>query len=90
MKMLIYMALFMVSALALAQTTMNGAPELSHPGTPNQNEAIDSDIGVNQDEIEDRQDMEDLNQNDVQGIEGTENQDSPSDMSTVPETTPSF
>lgn len=77
MKLLIYMALFMVSALALAQTTMNGAPELSNPATPNQNEAIDSDIGVNPDEIEDSQEMEDLNQDNMQGIEGAENQDSP-------------
>jgi hypothetical protein len=83
MKTLIYMALFMVSALALAQTNMNGAPELS-------NEAIESDVGLNQEEIEARQDMEDLNQDSMQGIEGAENQDSPSDMSTVPETTPSF
>ena len=83
MKTLIYMAFFMVSALALAQTNMNGAPELS-------NEAIESDVGLNQEEIEARQEMEDLNQENMQGIEGAENQDSPSDMSTVPETTPSF
>lgn len=87
MKILIYLALFMVSALALAQSNMNGAPEVLNPETPNQNEAIESDAGMSQEEMDARQEMEDLNQ---ENIEGLENQDSPSDMSTVPETTPSF
>ena len=76
MKLLIYIALFMISALALGQTTMNDTTKLSNQVTPNQNE-----------ELEDKQEMEDPNQEDI-GIEGVENQDSPSD--TVPETTPSF
>lgn len=77
MKIRLYVTLLMVSAVAFAQTSMIGTPELS-------NEAVESDTGLKQ------QEMEDMNQENMQEIEGVENQDSPIDMSTVLETTPSF
>jgi len=79
-KIIISAALMMISALVLAQSSMDGAPEQARPGTINQNEAIESDIGVSPQQMEDDRSEENL--------DDIENQDA-SDMSTVPGTTPS-